>query len=121
MATKQDRGTKRTCQNGDCGARFYDLNRSPILCPVCSTKYVIASSPMAVAAVQAEKAAPRKPKKEEFAPAPVAEEAAAAEEELADVETDETVADEDETFLEEEEEEGDVSNIIGPVAEDEQP
>ena len=27
----------------------------------------------------------------------------------------------DETFLEEEEEEGDVSNIIGPVAEDEQP
>ena len=55
-------------------------------------------------------------------PAPVAaEEAVAAEEELADVEADETVADEDETFLEEEEEEGDVSNIIGPVAEDEQP
>jgi uncharacterized protein (TIGR02300 family) len=121
MATKQDRGTKRTCQNGDCGARFYDLSRSPIICPVCSTKYVIASSPTAIAAVQ-EKAAPRKPKKEEFVPAPVAaEEAVAAEEELADVEADETVADEDETFLEEEEEEGDVSNIIGPVAEDEQP
>jgi uncharacterized protein (TIGR02300 family) len=121
MATKQDRGTKRTCQNGDCGARFYDLNRNPIVCPVCSSKYVIASSPAAISAVQAEKAAPRKPKKEEFTPQPVAEEAGAAEEELADVEADETVADEDETFLEEEEEEGDVSNIIGPVAEDEQP
>ena len=50
MATKQERGTKRTCQNGECGARFYDLNRSPITCPICGTKYVIASSPVAVAA-----------------------------------------------------------------------
>jgi uncharacterized protein (TIGR02300 family) len=124
MATKQDRGTKRTCQNSDCGARFYDLNRSPVVCPVCGAKYAIASSPLAVAAVQAEEKAPRKPKKEEFVPAPVAEVAAEAEEALADVEADETVAaDEDETFLEEEEEDGgDVSNIIGgPVAEGEEP
>ena len=48
--------------------------------------------------------------------------AAESEEALADVEADEAVAeDEDETFLEEEEEEGgDVSNIIGPVAEGEE-
>ncbi|HEY7669800.1 MAG TPA: TIGR02300 family protein [Hyphomicrobium sp.] len=121
MATKQDRGTKRTCQNGECGARFYDLNRSPITCPICGAKYVIASSPTAIAAVQPEEKVVRKPKKEEFAP--VAEEAAVPEEELADVEAEETVAsDEDETFLEEEEEEGgDVSNIIGgPVAEGEE-
>lgn len=26
-------GTKRTCQS--CGARFYDLNSSPISCPKC--------------------------------------------------------------------------------------
>ena len=26
-------GTKRTCQS--CGARFYDLNKSPIRCPKC--------------------------------------------------------------------------------------
>lgn len=26
-------GTKRTCQS--CGARFYDLNNSPITCPKC--------------------------------------------------------------------------------------
>jgi uncharacterized protein (TIGR02300 family) len=30
---KANWGTKRTCQN--CGARFYDLNKSPIKCPKC--------------------------------------------------------------------------------------
>jgi len=121
MATKQDRGTKRTCQNGECGARFYDLNRKPIVCPICGADYVIASSPMPVAAVQVVEKVVRKPKKEEFAKVAAAEETEAADE-LADVETDETVADdEDETFLEEEEEDGgDVSNIIGPVAEGEE-
>lgn len=122
MATKQDRGTKRTCQNGECGARFYDLNRDPITCPVCGSAYKIASSPTAIAAVQAEDKAPRKVKKEEVVEKVVAE--GEAEEAFADVEADETVAeDEDETFLEEEEEGGgDVSNIIGgPVAEGEEP
>ena len=28
-ALKLERGTKRTCQNPDCGERFYDLNRDP--------------------------------------------------------------------------------------------
>jgi len=122
MATKQDRGTKRTCQNGECGARFYDLNRDPITCPVCGSPYKIASSPTAIAAVQAEEKTPRKVKKEEVVEKVVAE--GEHEEALADVGADETVAeDEDETFLEEEEEEGgDVSNIIGgPVAEGEEP
>jgi uncharacterized protein (TIGR02300 family) len=122
MATKQDRGTKRTCQNGECGARFYDLNRSPISCPICGSAYKIASSPTALAAVQAEEKAPRKVKKEEVVEKVVAE--GEAEEALADVEAEEAVAeDEDETFLEEEEEEGgDVTNIIGgPVAEGEEP
>jgi len=120
MATKQDRGTKRTCQNSECGARFYDLARSPITCPICGSAYVIASSPTPIAAVVPEEK-PRKPKKEEFAPA-AAEEEAEAEDELADVEADDTVADDgDETFLEQEEEEGgDVSTIIGPVAEGEE-
>jgi uncharacterized protein (TIGR02300 family) len=122
MATKQDRGTKRTCQNSECGARFYDLNRSPIACPICGASYVIASSPAAISAVVPEEKTPRKAKKEEFAEVDTQEEVEA-EDELADVETDETVDDDaDETFLEEEEEEGgDVSNIIGgPVAEGEE-
>jgi uncharacterized protein (TIGR02300 family) len=121
MATKQDRGTKRTCQNSECGARFYDLNRSPIECPICGSSYVIASSPASAFAPVEEKA-PRKPKKiEEIVDAPVAAAEGDAEEALADVEADETVAEEaDETFLEEEEEDGNVTTIIGPVAEGEE-
>ena len=30
-------GMKRTCQG--CGARFYDLQRDPIICPKCATVY----------------------------------------------------------------------------------
>jgi uncharacterized protein (TIGR02300 family) len=126
MATKQERGTKRTCQN--CDERFYDLGHDPIVCPFCGTKYVIASSPAALAALQAEQRelAAKKAKK-----AAVVEEAdgelpaVEGEEALADVETDDAGGTEDdETFLEEEEEEGgDVSNIIGgPAGEgDEEP
>ncbi|MBN8910787.1 MAG: TIGR02300 family protein [Rhizobiales bacterium] len=121
MATKQARGTKRTCQSSECGARFYDLNRDPITCPICGSIYELASSPLALAA--AEEKPGRRGRKADYAEkAPV--------EATADAETDDALpeieeegeaiaADEDETFLEEEEEEGgDVSNIIGgPVAE----
>jgi uncharacterized protein (TIGR02300 family) len=34
---KQEWGAKRTCSS--CGARFYDLRRQPIVCPVCSTVF----------------------------------------------------------------------------------
>lgn len=125
MATKAARGTKRTCQNQDCGARFYDLNRDPIVCPMCETPYVIAHQSLtpaaAAAAAAAEEKAARKAKKlaEEGAEDVVAAEG---EEALADLEVAEEepiAAEGDETFLEEEEEEGgDVSGIIGgPVAE----
>lgn len=124
MATKQSRGTKRTCQS--CDNRFYDLAKSPIHCPMCGAAYVIASSPAALAAFQAEEKAAKKVKKPVFAEEaeaqtelPVVE----GEEALADVEAEETVgAEADETFLEEEEEEGgDMSNIIGgTVAEGEE-
>ena len=30
-------GMKRTCQG--CGARFYDLQRNPIICPKCTTVF----------------------------------------------------------------------------------
>ena len=124
MATKHARGTKRTCQS--CDERFYDLDRNPIICPHCGSAYVIASSPAALAALQAEQRdlAAKKAKK------PVSSDddgelpAVEGEEALADVDTDDTGGDDDETFLEEEEEEGgDVSNIIGsPTGEgDEEP
>jgi hypothetical protein len=121
LLLKQARGTKRTCQNGDCGVRFYDLGRSPIICPICASPYVLASAPIPLAAQ------PRKPKRPEY---PVEEAAPAetappdAEVALAEAETEEEDAtEEDEPVLVldvEEEEGGDVSNIIGgPVAEDE--
>ena len=127
MATNKDRGTKRTCQNGDCGARFYDLNRSPVLCPICGSKYAIAHSPTAAAAIAQEERAQRKMKKPEFEPVKAEAEAEAeVEEALVDVETDDADdagAEADETFLEEEEEDGsDMTNIIGgPVAEPDEP
>lgn len=46
MASKAARGTKRTCQNDDCASHFYDLNRDPIICPICGSEYVIASAPL---------------------------------------------------------------------------
>ncbi len=37
MSTKAQRGLKRVCQS--CGSKFYDLNRDPIVCPMCQTVY----------------------------------------------------------------------------------
>lgn len=34
---KPEWGMKRTCQS--CGARFYDLRRSPIVCPICQAAF----------------------------------------------------------------------------------
>ena len=114
MATKQDRGTKRTCQNSECGSRFYDLNRTPIACPICGAAYVVGSSPAPITIVQWD-TTPRKPKKKEFADAETNEDETAKEDTLDEVEADKTVGnDDDETFpVEEDEEGGDVSKILG--------
>ena len=37
------RGTKRVCQA--CETRFYDLTRSPIVCPSCGAKYTGVTAP----------------------------------------------------------------------------
>ncbi len=34
---KAEWGLKRTCQS--CNAKFYDMNRTPILCPKCGTAF----------------------------------------------------------------------------------
>ena len=123
MATKTAaRGTKRTCQNQECGSRFYDLNRDPIACPICDSAYVIAHAQMsavdAAAIAAAEDKAARKAKKDQLDADKAASVIPGAEgdEALAELDgADEPIAaEEDETFLEEEEEEGgDMSNIIG--------
>ena len=111
MADKAARGTKRTCQNGSCGSRFYDLGRDPIVCPVCGSSYVIARGP-----VEPEREERRAVRKPDPVVGPAAEVEVEAEDALVDVEGgDEALADaEDDTFLEEEEDGGgDVTAIIG--------
>lgn len=125
MATKQARGIKRTCQNPECGSRFYDLNKTPITCPICGSVYEIASAPMPALAAEVGDEKTRKIKKAEFVAEPdVAAEVPVpeGEDQLTEIEAEEPIAaDEDETFLEEEDEEGgDMAKIIGPVAEDDE-
>ena len=127
--SKPARGTKRVCPS--CGARFYDLNRSPITCPVCQAIYQV-TPPVSR---RGERAQPVEAKKEEEqeADAPVLESAEVISmeevEEAGDeaaIEEDEEIvdlgddapeipaSDDDNAFLEEEEEgEADVSGIVG--------
>jgi uncharacterized protein (TIGR02300 family) len=118
IASKAERGTKRTCQNEECGSRFYDLSRDPIACPICNTTYTIAKiEPPSHSATA--RAYPRPVKKvtPEIKP-----EVATDEEELPAVETDEPHAEEDDdTLIEEAEEDpSDVSRIIdAPMEPDE--
>jgi len=37
--SKPELGIKRLC--GNCGAKFYDLNKNPIACPTCTTVLVV--------------------------------------------------------------------------------
>ena len=128
MSSKPTRGTKRTCQNNSCGARFYDLNNDPIACPICGSLYVIASSPLPTELVSTSDKPPKKAKNPEVVAKKILPEELQTETEGEDVlveieEVEDIPADDAETFLEEEEEEGggDVSNIIGgPVAEGEE-
>ena len=115
MATKQNRGTKRTCQSSECGSHFYDLNRTPIACPICGAAYVVGSSPAPIAIVQPEEPAPPKPKKKKFAEAAADEEETKEEDTLDEVEADKTVGNDDDVtvLVEEEEDGGDVSKILG--------
>ena len=40
---KPELGTKRLC--GSCGAKFYDLSKTPIVCPKCDTVMALAAVP----------------------------------------------------------------------------
>lgn len=131
--SKPARGTKRVCPS--CGARFYDLSRTPILCPVCQAVYQVTPPPSR----RSERAAPVEVRKvvEVEADPPVIESAeiisleeveeAGAEvpieedEEIVDLGEEPAVipaADDDNAFLEEEEGEADVSGIVGTPGEE---
>ncbi len=117
MQAADARGTKRTCQNDECGGRFYDLNRDPIICPICEAAYVIAHAPPG--AVIVDEVKPKEAK--ETKPDAENDEKATEDGELADLDTDDAIADDDDddadTFLEDEEEDdGNVKDIIPGIA-----
>ena len=121
---KPELGTKRQCQN--CGAKFFDLNRDPIICPKCGTVFQGVSA-------RAQRTPAKDDEDEEQTTAPAGielvsldeveateEKAAAPADEDIEVEDDEAT---DDTFLEEEEDEADdvTALIDGDIAPDEEP
>jgi uncharacterized protein (TIGR02300 family) len=117
---KPELGNKHQCQN--CGTKFFDLNKDPVICPKCGTVQQLAAVSRTVRAAPEEEEA-----EAEAGPEIVSlEEVEQAEETLAadgdeDVEIEDDAA-EDDTFLEEEEEDSnDVTGLIdGDIAGDEE-
>lgn len=119
--TKEARGTKRTCQNDECEAKFYDLNRDPIVCPVCSAVYKLATEAQeeeieAVAAppVRAKTVAPEKEAADGDEVADDDDALVSLEEADAELGDDDDDDDADDTFLADDDDDPDgVEDIIG--------
>jgi uncharacterized protein (TIGR02300 family) len=132
---KPELGTKRLCPH--CGVKFYDLSKSPIVCPKCGSVVEIMAAPTRgrpdagarapIAPVAAEEEVPEKEDAEfvslEEADAESSGGKAAVTSEDADEDDVEIAgnAEDDSTFLEQEEDaDEDVSDIIGGDIEDEE-
>jgi uncharacterized protein (TIGR02300 family) len=135
---KPELGTKRLC--GNCGAKFYDLSKDPIVCPKCHTvlELVAVSSRSRPDSAAARAAAPA-PEEETVVPETAEAEFVSLEDADAEAQGNKKTADgeavegaEDEVELEdeglddaafiEEQEEGDedVTDIIGDVDDEEE-
>ncbi|SHO66079.1 TIGR02300 family protein [Pseudoxanthobacter soli DSM 19599] len=124
---KAELGTKRHCPN--CGTRYYDLNRTPILCPKCGTVFDVGSAvrPEKVAKMAAVVADDPEVEDEVVDVELVSLEDADAEtagvEDVPDIEDEqiEDIGAEEDTFLEEDDDEGDdMTDIIGDVEDEEE-
>jgi uncharacterized protein (TIGR02300 family) len=119
---KPELGSKRQCQN--CGAKFFDLNRDPILCPKCGATF----QPPAFARAAARPVAADDEESEQPETGPemvsLEDAEASSDKAAATVEDDVDLGDDtaDDTFLEEEEEDNDdVSDLIdGDIETDEE-
>lgn len=98
-----------------CGAKFYDLDRDPAICPKCGTIYqAVATSRMAPPTIAA-RPADEEEETDEKGPEIVSlDEVEQAEEDADAAADDEADADADtsDTFLEEEDSDDDVSDLI---------
>ena len=123
---KLELGNKHQCQN--CGAKFFDLNKDPIVCPKCGTVFqgVSARARPAAKAEEEEDTEVATPAGVEVVSLDEVEagEEKAAEPAVDDIDVEEDAEDDaaDDPFLEEEEEDDDdVSNLIdGDIAPDEE-
>ena len=120
---KPDLGTKRLCAN--CGAKFYDLSKTPIVCPKCETVFVVApvssrSRPEPAAAAAARAAAVVEP--EVVAPETADAESTGTKPGAEGEEIEIDPALDADAFIEEQEEgDADVTDIIGDVDKEEEP
>ena len=128
---KAELGTKRTCPS--CAARFYDLLKTPILCPKCGVSFIAAAILPSKGDLPQAPVAQPKPREivaEDAESADVelisledAEEPDVADDETAGIEdvdlgeeAESTEGEEDDTFLVEEEEDGgNVSGLLDGV------
>lgn len=120
---KPELGTKRACPS--CHSRFYDLNREPIVCPICGVSFLAEAllpsksdhQPAVVAKPQPAVVEPLDTEDVEIVSLEdVKEEGEDEAADIEDVEIEDQGGDiaQDDTFLEEEEEaEGGVSGLIG--------
>ncbi len=115
---KPELGNKHQCQN--CGAKFFDLNKNPIVCPKCGT--IFQGAPVSRAAQRAAAV-----EDEEVDPVVGAElvsleDADAGDDKIAAVPDDDVEIEvADDTFLEEQEEDGDnVVDLIDGDREDDE-
>ena len=134
---KPELGTKRLC--GSCGAKFYDLNKDPIVCPKCHTVMALAAltarsrpepaaAPRPVAARQEEAVVPET-QDAEFVSLEDADAEAQGKKgsdvEVVDGADDDVEMDDqldDANLIEEQEEsDDDVTDIIGDVEDEEEP
>ena len=135
---KPELGSKHKCQN--CGTKFFDLNKDPVVCPKCGEVQTVTAMPSPVRATRAAPAAAAKrdidddeADTENGAEVMSLEDAdqpedgqvvAAGTDDESDVETDDDTAnsDDDDTFLEEEEDDdSNVSDLIdGDIESDEE-
>ncbi|MEN6542138.1 TIGR02300 family protein [Parvibaculum sp.] len=128
--SKPELGTKRDCPS--CGAKFYDLTKSPAVCPKCKHEFVPDSGAKAKRAKPVEKPKEKAPRTVEVAEDEdnvsldaLRDEELAAEDLGDDILEDigEEIEDdaEDDAFLpDDEDEEDDVSGIIRGVGEDDE-
>ena len=121
---KPELGGKRQCQN--CGAKFFDLNREPIVCPKCGTVFQAMTRGPAARRAAPDDEAEADPANVEIvsledadATEPKAKKGGGEDE--IEIEDDDDTAT-DETFLEEEEEDSDdVAGLIdGDIEDDEE-